>query len=89
MAPRIATTRAGVDTAPRGAPRFDQLLVLLPPYASSEHLLRAYSADHAERVREAMPEQGVNRLDPDTGLNPYSWHAALGCCAVARVGSML
>ncbi|MFZ0106768.1 MAG: histone deacetylase family protein [Thiobacillus sp.] len=66
-----------IDSALRGAPWFDQLLSLLPPYATNEQLLRAHSADHLERVREAVPQEGVNWLDADTGLNPFSWDAAL------------
>ena len=74
-----------IDAALCGAPWFDQLLSLLPPYASSEQLLRAHSADYLERVRQAVPQEGVNWLDPDTGLNPFSWNAALAASgAVVR-----
>ncbi|MCU0810495.1 MAG: histone deacetylase family protein [Thiobacillaceae bacterium] len=72
-----------VDTALRDAPWFDQLLPLVPAYATTGQLLRAHSADHVERVREAVPEEGVNWLDPDTGLNPDSWSAALAASGAA------
>jgi len=74
-----------IDTALRGAPWFDQLLPLVPAYATTGQLLRAHSADHVERVHAAVPEEGVNWLDPDTGLNPFSWNAALAASgAVVR-----
>jgi acetoin utilization deacetylase AcuC-like enzyme len=74
-----------IDAALRGAPWFDQLLPLTPAPATIEQLLRAHDSDHVQRVREAVPDAGVNWIDPDTGLNPDSWDAALAAAgAVVR-----
>jgi len=47
------------------------------PRAADEHVLRAHSPDYLARLREAVPQQGIHHLDPDTALNPHSLEAAL------------
>ena len=49
--------------------------------ATEEELLRVHTADHVERIRQAVPrsrEEGLVRLDPDTVVSPASWGAATG-----------
>src|SRR5690554_4620255 len=47
------------------------------PRAGDEHVLRAHSPDYLARLREAVPQQGIHHLDPDTALNPHLLEAAL------------
>ena len=74
-----------VDKALRSAPWFNQLLEMTPPHATLEHLQRAHGMTHVESVRNAIPDSGVAWLDPDTGVTPFSWNAALAASgAVVR-----
>lgn len=74
-----------VDAALRAAPGFAELLEITPPHATLEHLARAHTRAHIDSVRDATPRSGVAWLDPDTGLNLFSWNAALAAAgAVVR-----
>jgi len=74
-----------IDAALRAAPWFGQLLSVTAPLATLEQLRRAHTDAHIESVRNATPPSGVAWLDPDTGLNPFSWQAALAASgAVVR-----
>lgn len=79
-----------VDEALRGAPWFGQLLQITPPHATLEQLQRAHAITHVESVRNAIPDNGVAWLDPDTGVSPFSWDAALAASgAVVRAVDVL
>jgi acetoin utilization deacetylase AcuC-like enzyme len=47
------------------------------PLATLEQLLRAHPPAHLERLKRAIPQQGVQHLDPDTAMCPHTWQAAL------------
>jgi acetoin utilization deacetylase AcuC-like enzyme len=47
------------------------------PLAETEHLLRAHSRDHVERIEAGAPQQGIVHIDPDTAMCPDTWQAAL------------
>ncbi len=72
-----------VDAALRAAPWFGELLEIVPPHATPEQLARAHAQAHIDGVRDAVPQDGVAWLDPDTGLNPHSWQAALAAAGAA------
>lgn len=46
------------------------------PMATNEQLLRAHPQDYIDTIREAIPESGYARLDPDTVVSPRSLDAA-------------
>lgn len=74
-----------VDEALRSAPWFGELREITVPHATLEQLQRAHSTTHIESVRNAIPPSGVAWLDPDTGVTPFSWDAALAASgAVVR-----
>lgn len=56
------------------------------PLASFEQLLRVHSAAHLERVRSNSPLHGIVHLDPDTAMNPHTWHAALRSAGAGVLG---
>lgn len=47
------------------------------PLATFEQLLRVHPASHLERLKRNSPAHGIVHLDPDTAMNPHTWHAAL------------
>ena len=62
------------------------------PLAEIDHILRVHSPEVIERIRLHTPvEYGGTldhvltyfELDPDTAINPYSWHAALRAAGAA------
>lgn len=64
----------------------DQLLVsgldpflehIEAPAAGIGAIERAHAADYVRSLQSRIPEQGYEPLDPDTSMNPSSWHAAL------------
>jgi acetoin utilization deacetylase AcuC-like enzyme len=75
--PESPKRQQAIDAALRAAPWFDELLEIEPPHATIEQIARAHTREHIDSVRDATPDSGVAWLDPDTGLNPYSWNAAL------------
>jgi acetoin utilization deacetylase AcuC-like enzyme len=46
------------------------------PLASDEQLLRVHPQKYIEAIRDAVPESGYARLDPDTVISPKSLDAA-------------
>jgi acetoin utilization deacetylase AcuC-like enzyme len=73
----------------------DQLIAsgLLPylqqhdaPLATTEQLARVHDKRYIEAIHAATPQQGLVYLDPDTALNPHSWHAALRAAGAAVLG---
>lgn len=47
------------------------------PYASDEQLLRVHPQTYIDQVKAASPHAGINHLDPDTAMNPFTLKAAL------------
>ena len=54
----------------------DRLLLLQPDEASLDSLARVHDRAYIEAIRRAC-ERAPVRLDPDTGVSPGSWRAAL------------
>jgi len=57
--------------------RFSYLDRVEAPMGDEATILYAHPASHLEMVRDAMPEQGLARIDSDTTASPRSWDAAL------------
>lgn len=53
------------------------LVHVQPDAASRAALARVHPQSHLDNLINATPRSGVNWLDPDTGLSPPSWDAAL------------
>ncbi len=81
--PESPRRQQAVDAALRGASWFGELIELIPPHATLAQLQAAHAATHVETVRRAAPDEGVTWLDPDTGMNPASWAAALAASGAA------
>jgi len=47
------------------------------PPATREQLLRVHDPDYVDAIEARVPERGLIHLDPDTAMNPHSYHAAL------------
>jgi acetoin utilization deacetylase AcuC-like enzyme len=47
------------------------------PAAPLETITRAHARDYVEYLQDEVPDRGYLALDPDTSMNPSSWHAAL------------
>ena len=47
------------------------------PPATREQLLRVHDPDYVDVIEASTPEHGLIHLDPDTAMNPHSYHAAL------------
>ncbi len=47
------------------------------PLATIEQLARVHDRHYIDAIRAAAPKEGLIYLDPDTAMNPHSWHAAL------------
>ncbi|MDP1646012.1 MAG: histone deacetylase family protein [Thiobacillus sp.] len=75
--PESPKRQQAIDAALRAAPWFGELTEIEAPQATIEQLARAHARDHIDAMRSAIPHSGVAWLDPDTGLNPFSWNAAL------------
>ncbi len=57
--------------------RFAALLREDAPEADLEAVHRVHPEPYVAALREAIPEEGLVRLDPDTAVSPGSWKAAL------------
>jgi len=58
-------------------PAFDALVREDAPMADVNDIERAHPGQYIESIREAVPEEGLARVDGDTVLSPKSWDAAL------------
>lgn len=58
-------------------PEFDDLVREEAPLADIEDIERAHPGEYIEAIRQAVPEEGLVRVDGDTVLSPKSWDAAL------------
>jgi len=56
---------------------FDPLDRVEAPLADEGMLLLAHPQTYIHRVREAIPAEGMERIDADTVVSPRSWDAAL------------
>ena len=69
---------------------FDPLIRRTAPKATVEQLSRVHPRGYVDAVLEAIPEQGIRRIDADTAISPGSGDAALraagaACAAVDAV----
>lgn len=58
-------------------PAFDALIREEAPLADISDIVRTHPGDYIEAIRNAVPEEGLVRVDADTVLSPKSWDAAL------------
>ncbi|MGA7949290.1 MAG: histone deacetylase family protein [Thiobacillaceae bacterium] len=68
---------AAIDQALQDDPAFSALIRVEAPAAEQHALERVHPADYLDTLIKATPPAGINWLDPDTGLCPRSWDAAL------------
>ena len=60
------------------------------PPATREQLLRVHDPDYVDAIEASVPERGLVHLDPDTAMNPHSYHAALRAAgAVVKATDMV
>jgi acetoin utilization deacetylase AcuC-like enzyme len=57
--------------------RFSYLDRVEAPMGDEATILYAHPESHLEKVRKAIPEEGLVRIDEDTSASPKSWEAAL------------
>jgi acetoin utilization deacetylase AcuC-like enzyme len=72
---RIARLRAILEALE--APGFAGLIRRQASPAPVDEILRCHPAAYVERIRAAIPAEGIRQLDPDTWVSPGSWAAAL------------
>ncbi|WP_024279963.1 histone deacetylase family protein [Xanthobacter sp. 126] len=70
--------------------KFAHLVRDLAPRGEREDIIRVHPADFVDAMGEAVPQEGLVRIDSDTILSPGSWEAALravggACFAVDEV----
>lgn len=53
------------------------------PLAGEDMVLLAHPESYARRIREAIPAEGLARIDADTSVSPGSWQAALRAVGAA------
>ncbi len=63
---------------------FSALDRALSPEGDPATILHAHPAEYVERVRAAVPETGIARIDADTSVSPGSWQAALTAIGAAN-----
>jgi acetoin utilization deacetylase AcuC-like enzyme len=54
------------------------------PKGDPDTILYVHPADHVARIREAIPETGIARVDADTAVSPKSWQAAITAIGAAN-----
>ena len=54
------------------------------PRGDEAAILYAHPASHVEKVRAAIPHEGLARIDADTSASPKSWEAALTAIGAAN-----
>lgn len=70
--------------------KFSHLVRDLAPRGEREDIIRVHPSDFVDAMGEAVPQDGLVRIDSDTVLSPGSWEAALravggACFAVDEV----
>ena len=53
------------------------------PLGDEAAILYAHPEEYVEKIRRAIPEEGMARLDADTSVSPKSWQAALTAVGAA------
>ncbi|HEV8647673.1 MAG TPA: histone deacetylase family protein [Burkholderiales bacterium] len=60
------------------------------PSATREQLQRVHHPDYVDAIEASVPARGLVHLDPDTAMNPHSYHAALRAAgAVVKATDMV
>lgn len=60
------------------------------PPATRGQLVRVHDPDFVDAIEASVPERGLVHLDPDTAMNPHSYHAALRAAgAVVKATDMV
>ena len=66
------------------------LLDVDAPQATRDQLLRVHDGDYMDAIEASVPKRGLVHLDPDTAMNPHSYHAALRAAgAVVKATDMV
>ena len=55
----------------------------LSPMGQEDSVLLAHPEHHLEKVRQAIPQEGLRSVDSDTTVSPKSWEAALTAVGAA------
>jgi acetoin utilization deacetylase AcuC-like enzyme len=71
-ADRLRAIEAALDK-----PEFANLIRITPPLGTEHQVRLIHSTEHIQRIRDALPTQGLKHLDSDTVLSPDSEQAAL------------
>lgn len=64
--------------------RFAYLDRVEAPMGDEATILYAHPESHMDKVRKAVPEEGLARIDADTTASPKSWEAALTAIGAAN-----
>jgi acetoin utilization deacetylase AcuC-like enzyme len=59
------------------------------PQATFEQIARVHPLEYVEAIRDASPEHGIARLDPDTAMCPDTWNALLRAAGAVVLGTDL
>ena len=59
-----------------GQPEFANLIRVTPPLGTEQQIRLIHTAEHIQRIKAALPTQGISHLDSDTVLSPGSGTAA-------------
>lgn len=54
------------------------------PMGDADTILYAHPEEHVEKVRRAIPDEGMTTIDEDTTASPKSWEAALTAIGAAN-----
>ncbi len=63
---------------------FDALVRIEAPRGSEETILLAHPESHMAMVASSIPEEGLNRLDPDTVASPQTFEAVMHAIGAAN-----
>lgn len=63
---------------------FDPLDRVEAPMANETAVLLAHPVSYVRRVKEAIPAEGMARIDADTSVSPKSWEAVLTAIGAAQ-----
>ncbi len=66
-----------------GHERFAALDRVTPIQADAAALLLGHPEEYLDKVRSAIPDQGIVRVDADTSVSPKSWEAAVTAVGAA------
>ena len=63
---------------------FAQLVHVKSPAGDEATILYAHPEEYVEKIRRAIPDEGIARLDADTSASPKSWEAAITAIGAAN-----